>query len=83
MFVILMSFYLMNSIAVLSVIFSHIFPDQINFVATLEMLHIFLKLNVSLVSPRTSCNAETRVYGLDCMCAHIMRFRDINLRRLD
>ena len=83
MFVKLMLFYFMNSIAVFRVIFSRIFADQINFVATLEMLHIFLKLNVSLVSPRTSCNAETRVYGLDCVCVHIMRFKDINLRRLD
>ena len=83
MFVKLMSFYFLNSIAVLSVMFSHIFAEQINFCCNLRNVTYILKLNVSLVSPRISCNARTRIYGLVCKFAHIMRFRNINLRRLD
>ena len=83
MFVKLMSFNFMNSIAVLSVMFSHIFAEQINFCCNFRNVTYILKLNVTLVSPRISCNAETRIYGLVCMVAHIMRFRNINFRRLD
>ena len=83
MFVKLMSFYFMNSIAVLSVMFSHIFAEKINFCCNIRSVTLTLKLNVSLVSPRISCNAETRINGLICMFAHIMRLRDISLRRTD
>ena len=83
MFVKLMSFYFLNSIDVLSVMFSHIFAEKINYCCNFRNVTHILKLNVSLVSPRISCNAETRIYGLVCMFVHIMRFRDINLRRLD
>ena len=83
MFVKLMSFYFMNSIAVFRVKFSQIFAEQYNFCCSFRIVTYILKLNVSLVSPCISCNAETRIYGLVCMFAHIMRFRSINLRRLD
>ena len=83
MFVKLMSFYFMNSIAVFSVMFSHILAEEINFCCNFRNVTYILKLNVSLVSPCISCNAETRIYGLVCMFAHIMPFRNINLRRLD
>ena len=83
MFVKLMSFYFMNSIAVFSVMFSHIFAEQTNFCCSFRNVTYILKLNVSLVSPRISCNAEIRIYQLVSMFAHIMRFRNINLRRLD
>ena len=83
-FVKLMSFYFMNSIAVFSVMFSHIFAEQINFCCNVRNVTYILKFNVLLVSLRISCNAETRIYGLLCMFAHIIRFiRNINLRRLD
>ena len=78
-----MSFYFMNSIAVFSVMFSHIFAEKINFCCKFRSVTHTLKLNVSFVSPRISRNAETRMYGLVCMFAHIMRFRDISLRRMD
>ena len=83
MFVKFMSFYFMNSIAVLSVMFSHIFAEKINFCCNFRSVTHILKLNVSLVSPHISRNSETRINGLVCMFAHSMRFRDINLRRLD
>ena len=83
MFVKLMSFYLMNTIAVFSVMFSHIFAEKINFCCNFRSVTHTLKLNVSLVSPSISRNAETRIKGLVCMFAHIMRFRDIRLRRID
>ena len=84
MFLKLMSFYFMNSTAVFSVMFSHIFAEQINFCCNFRNVTYILKLNVSLVSSRISCDADTtRIYGLICMFAHIMRFRNINLRRLD
>ena len=83
MFVELMSFYFMNSIAVFSILFSHIFAEKINFCCNFRSVTHTLKLNVSLVSPRISRNAETRMYALVCMFAHIMRFRDISLRRMD
>ena len=79
----LMSFYSMNSIVVLSVMFSHIFAEKINFCFNSRSVTRTLKLYVSLVSPRVSRNAETRINGLVCMFAHIMRFRDISLRRMD
>ena len=82
MFVKLM-FYFMNSIAVFSVMFSHIFAEQVNFCCNVRNVTYILKFNVLLVSLRISCNAETRIYGLLCMFAHIIRFRNINLRRLD
>ena len=78
-----MSFYLVNSIAVLSVLFSNIFVEKINFCCNLRGVAYTLKLNVSLVSPRISRNAETMMYGLVCMFAHIMRFSYISLRRMD
>ena len=83
MFVKLKSFYFMNSIAVFSVMFSHIFAEKINFCSILRSVTHTLKLNVSHVSPRISRNAMTRINGLVCMFAHIMRFRDISLRRMD
>ena len=83
MFVKLMSFYFINSIAVFSVMFSQIFAEQINFCCSFRNVTYILKLNVSLVSHRISCNAETKIYRLVCMFAHIMWFRNINLRRLD
>ena len=83
MFVKLMSFYFMNSIAVFSVMFSHIFAEKINFCCNFRSVTHILKFNVSLVSPRISRNAETRTCGHDCMFAHIMRFRDKSLRSLD
>ena len=52
MFVKLMSFYFMNSIAVFSVMFSHIFAEKINFCCNFRSVTHTLKLNVSLVSPR-------------------------------
>ena len=73
MFVKLMSFYVMNSIAVLSVMFSHIFAEKINFCCNFRRVTHILKLNVSLVSPRISRNVETRINGLVCMFAHTMR----------
>ena len=82
MFVKLMSFYFMNSIAVFSVMFSHIFAEKINFCCNFRSVTHILKFNVSLVSPRISRNVETRINGLVCMFAHIMRFRDISLRRM-
>ena len=85
MFVKLMAFYFINLIAVLSVMFSHIFAENINFCCDFRSVthRPTLKLNVSLVSPRISRNAETRINGLACMFAHTMRFRDISLRRMD
>ena len=85
MFVKLMSFYFMNSISVFSVIFSQIFAEKSNFCCNLRSVTHTLKLNVSLVSPRISRNAETRINGLVCTCmfAHIMLFRDISLRRIN
>ena len=83
MFVKLMSFHFMNSIAVFSVKFFHIFAEQINYCCSFRNVTYILNLNVSLVSPRISCNAETKIYKLVCMFAHIMWFRNINLRRLD
>ena len=83
MFVKLMSFYFMNSIAVFSVTFSHIFAEKINFCCNFRSVTHTLKLNVSLVVPRISRNADTRMYGLACMFAHMMWFRDISLRRMD
>ena len=83
MFVELMSFYFMNSIAAFSVMFSHIFAEKINFCCNFRSVTHFLKLNVSLVSPHISRNFESRIKGLVCMFAHIMRFRDISLRRMD
>ena len=78
-----MSFYFMNSIAVFSVMFSHVFAEKTNFCCTFRSVTHTLKLKVSFVSPHISRNAETRMYGLVCMFAHIMRFRDISLRRMD
>ena len=52
MFVKLMLFYFMNSIAVFSAMFSHIFAEQINFCCNFRNVTYILKLNVSLVSPR-------------------------------
>ena len=83
MFVKLVSFYFMNSIAVLSAIFSHIFAEKISFCCNFRSVTHISKLNVSLVSPRISRNVETRINGLNCMFAHIMRFSDISLRRMD
>ena len=84
MFVKLISFYFMNSIAVLSVMFSHIFAEKINFCCKFRSVTHTLKLYASLISPRISRNAETRINGLVCLFAHInMRFRDISLRRMD
>ena len=83
MFVKLMSFYFMNSIAVFSVMFSHIFVQKIAFCCNFRSVTHTLKLNVSLVLPRISPNAETRMYGLVCMFTHMMRVRDISLRRMD
>ena len=83
MFVKLMSFCFMNSIAVFSVMFSHIFDEQINFCCNFRNVTYILKLNVSLVSPCISCNAETMINGLVCMFTNSMLFRNINLRRLD
>ena len=78
MFVKLVSFYYMNSIAVLSFMFSHIFTEKISFCCNFRSVTHILKMNVSLVPPRFSCNAESMVYGLVCLFAHIMRFRDIS-----
>ena len=83
MFVKLMSFYFMNSIAVLSVMYSHIFSEKMNVCCNFRSVTHNLKLNVPLVSPRISRNAETRINGLVCMFAHIMRFRDISLKHMD
>ena len=83
MFVKLMSFYFMNSIAVFSVMFSHIFAEKIIFCCNCRSVTHILKLNVSLVSSRILRNVETRINGRVCMFAHIMWFRDISLRRLD
>ena len=85
MFVKVLSFYFMNSIAVFNVMFSHIFAEKINFCCNFRSVThtCTLKLNVSLVSPCISCNAETRINGLVCMFAHIVCFRDIRLRRMD
>ena len=83
MFVKLVSFYCMNPIAIFSVMFSHIFAEKINFCCNFRSVTHTLKLNVSLVSPRISHNAETRINELVCMFAHIMRYRDISLRRMD
>ena len=73
----------MNSIAVFSVMFSHIFAEKINICCNFRSVTHILKLNVSLVSSRISCNAETRMYGIVCRSAHIMRLRDISLRHID
>ena len=73
----------MNSIAVFSVMFSHIFAKKINFCYNFRSVTHILKLNVSLFSPRISRNVETRINGLVCIFAHIMRFRYISLRRMD
>ena len=54
--------------------FSHIFAEQINFCCNFRNVTY-----ISLVSPRISCNAETRIYGLVYMFTHIMWFRNINL----
>ena len=62
MFVKLMSFYFMNSIAVFSVMFSHIFAENINFCCNFRSVTYTLKLNVSFVSPRISRYVETRVH---------------------
>ena len=62
MFVKLMSFHFMNSIAVFSVKFSHIFAEQINLCCNFRHVTYILKLNLSLVSPCISCNAETSFY---------------------
>ena len=78
MFAKLMSFYFMNSIGVFSVMFSHIFAEKINFCCNFRSVTHTLKLNV-----RISRNAETRMYGLVRIFAHIMRFRDISLKRMD
>ena len=75
-----MSFYFTNSIAVFSVMFSHIFAEKINFCYNFRSVTHTLKLNFSFVSPGISRNAETRMNGLVCMFAHIMQFRDISLR---
>ena len=75
MLVKLISFYFMSSIAVLGVMFSHIFAEKIKFSCNLRSVTHISKLNVSLVPPRISCNAKTRMYGLVCMFAHIMRLR--------
>ena len=83
MFVKLLSFYFMNPIALFNVMFSHIFAEKINFCCNFRSVTHTLKLNVSLVSPRISCNAETRINGLVCMFAHIVWYRDISLRRMD
>ena len=72
----------MNSIAVFSVMFSRIFAEKINFCCNFRSVTHTLKLNVSLVLPRISRNAETRINGLVCMFAHIMRFRDISWGRM-
>ena len=65
MFVKLMSFYFINSIAVLSVMFSHKIAEQINFCCNFRNVTYILKMNVSHVSPRISCNKETRIYHID------------------
>ena len=83
MFVKLMSFYFMNSIAVFGVMFSHVFAEKINFCCNFRSVTQILKLNVSLVPPRISCNAESGMYGLVCMFANFMPFRDISLRRMN
>ena len=83
MFVKMISFYFMNSIADFSVMFSHIFAEKITFCCNFSSVTHTIKLNVSLVSPRISRNAETRMYGLVCMFAHMLRIRDISLRRMD
>ena len=83
MFVKLVSFYFMNSIAVFSVMFSHIFAEKIHFCCNFRIVTHIFKLNVSLVSPRISRNAETMINGLVCIFAHKMRFRDISLRRMN
>ena len=83
MFVKLVLFYFMNSITVFSVMFSQIFAEKINFCCNFRSVTHTLKLNVSLVSPRISGNAETRINGLVCMFAHIMWLRDISLKRMD
>ena len=44
-----MSFYFMNSIAVLSIMFSHVFAENINFCCDFRIVTHILKLNVSLV----------------------------------
>ena len=77
----LMSFYFMNTIAVFSVTFSHIFDEKINFCCNFRSVTYIFELNVSLVSSLISCNAETSVYGIVCRFAHIMRLRDISLRQ--
>ena len=56
----MVSFYFMNSIAVFSVMFSHIFTEKIKFCSNLRSVTHILKLNVSFVLPRMSCNAETK-----------------------
>ena len=63
--------YFLNSIAIFSGRFSHIFAVKINFCCNLRSVTHNLKLNVSDVSPRISCNTETRVYGLVCILAYI------------
>ena len=78
-----MSFHFMNSIAVFIVMFSCIFAEKINFCCNFRTVTHTLKLNVSLVLPRISRNAGTRINGLVCMLAHIMRFRDRSLRLMD
>ena len=70
MFVKLMSFYFMNSIAVFSAMFSHIFAEKVNFCCNLRSVTHTLKLNVSLVSPHISRNAESRINGHVCMYNH-------------
>ena len=64
-----MSFYFINSIAVFSVMFSHILAEKINFCYNFRSVTHILKLNVSLVSPHISCKAATRMYGLVCLFA--------------
>ena len=49
MFVKLMSFNSMNSIAVFSVMFSHMFAEKIHFCCNFRSVTHILKLNVSLV----------------------------------
>ena len=71
MFVKLMSFYSMNSIAVFSVMFSHIFAEKINFCCNFKSVTRTLKLNVSLV-----CLASRVMRRLGLMdssvCSHIL-----------
>ena len=59
-----MSFNIMNTIGFFSGMFSHMFAEKVKFCCNFTSVTDILKFNISLVSPRISCNVETRMYGL-------------------